>query len=47
MEKAWVHEMRDQCPATGVAFFFKLWCGLRAVESLMGTDGAISYVWPG
>jgi protein gp37 len=27
MEKAWVQSVRDQCIASGVAFFFKQWGG--------------------
>ena len=38
MENAWVREVRDQCPANAVAFFFKQWGGLRAVESSMGNE---------
>jgi protein gp37 len=33
MEKAWVCEVREQCLANGVAFFFKHWGGLRAVKA--------------
>jgi len=29
MDKGWVREVRDQCDAAGVAFFFKQWGGLR------------------
>lgn len=29
MEKAWVEQIRDQCLALGVAFFFKQWGGVR------------------
>jgi protein gp37 len=47
MEKAWVYEVRDQCLANGVAFFFNQWGGLRAVESSMGTNRASSHVSPG
>src|SRR5579872_7070650 len=28
MDPVWVHEIRDQCSAVGVAFFFKQWGGL-------------------
>jgi protein gp37 len=46
IEKAWVHEMRDQCLANRVTFFFKHLGGLRAVESSMGTNRASSHVSP-
>jgi protein gp37 len=29
MDPDWVREVRDQCVAAGVAFFFKQWGGLR------------------
>lgn len=29
MEPAWVRDVRDQCRAAGVAFFFKQWGGVR------------------
>jgi len=29
MNPDWVREIRDQCHARGVAFFFKQWGGLR------------------
>jgi protein gp37 len=29
MQKEWVRDVRDQCIAAGVAFFFKQWGGLR------------------
>jgi len=29
IEASWVREVRDQCVASGVAFFFKQWGGLR------------------
>lgn len=29
MQKAWVVEIRDQCVAAGVPFFFKQWGGVH------------------
>jgi protein gp37 len=33
MEKAWVIDIRDQCDAAGVAFFFKQWGGVNKKRS--------------
>ena len=43
MRLDWVREVRDQCVARGVAFFFKQWGGFGqspVVESLTGVNGA-------
>jgi protein gp37 len=39
MEEAWVRSIRDQCEATGVAFFFKQWGGLRPKTGGRELDG--------
>jgi protein gp37 len=33
MEREWVLEIKDQCEAAGVAFFFKQWGGVRKCET--------------
>ena len=39
MERAWVREVRDQCRASKVAFFFKQWGGLRPKSGGRKLDG--------
>ncbi|MBL8765611.1 MAG: DUF5131 family protein, partial [Phycisphaerae bacterium] len=39
IEAAWVREVRDQCVAQGVAFFFKQWGGLRPKSGGRELDG--------
>jgi protein gp37 len=39
MEPAWVLDIRDQCQAVGVAFFFKQWGGLRPKSGGRDLDG--------
>jgi protein gp37 len=39
MERAWVREVRDQCRARKVAFFFKQWGGLRPKTGGRKLDG--------
>lgn len=39
MDADWVREIRDQCVARGVAFFFKQWGGLRAKSGGRKLDG--------
>jgi protein gp37 len=39
MERSWVREVRDQCLARGVAFFFKQWGGLRPKSGGRELDG--------
>lgn len=39
MEREWVREIRDQCKASGVAFFFKQWGGLRPKDGGRRLDG--------
>jgi protein gp37 len=39
MSPQWVREIRDQCLARGVAFFFKQWGGLRPKTGGRELDG--------
>jgi protein gp37 len=39
MEADWVRQIRDQCKAAGVAFFFKQWGGLRPKDGGRKLDG--------
>lgn len=39
MDPEWVREIRDQCTAAGVAFFFKQWGGLRPKSGGRTLDG--------
>jgi protein gp37 len=39
MEPDWVRDVRDQCVANGVAFFFKQWGGLRPKSGGRELDG--------
>jgi hypothetical protein len=39
MEKAWVVEIRDQCLAAGVPFFFKQWGGVNKKKAGRILDG--------
>ena len=39
LEAEWVREVRDQCTAQGVAFFFKQWGGLRPKSGGRQLDG--------
>jgi protein gp37 len=39
MEADWVREIRNQCKAAGVAFFFKQWGGLRPKDGGRKLDG--------
>jgi len=39
MQRAWVRDIRDQCRANGVAFFFKQWGGLRPKSGGRKLDG--------
>jgi protein gp37 len=39
MDPAWVRDIRDQCEAAGVAFFFKQWGGLRPKTGGRELDG--------
>lgn len=39
MEIEWVREIRDQCNAQGVSFFFKQWGGLRPKSGGRSLDG--------
>jgi protein gp37 len=39
MRAEWVREIRDQCQASGVAFFFKQWGGLRPKSGGRELDG--------
>lgn len=39
MEQDWVREIRDQCVAAGVAFFFKQWGGVRKDRTGRELDG--------
>ena len=40
MAPAWVRDIRDQCQAQSVAFFFKQWGGLRPTSNGRELDGA-------
>jgi protein gp37 len=39
MDRAWVHNIREQCDAAGVSFFFKQWGGVRKSETGRELDG--------
>jgi protein gp37 len=39
MDPAWVRDIRDQCQAAGVAFFFKQWGGVRKGKAGRLLDG--------
>lgn len=39
MDPIWVRDLRDQCVASGVAFFFKQWGGLRPKSGGRELDG--------
>jgi protein gp37 len=39
MDPVWVREIRDQCQAAGIAFFFKQWGGLRPKSGGRVLDG--------
>jgi Protein of unknown function (DUF5131) len=39
MQAEWVRDIRDQCTAAGVAFFFKQWAGLRPKSRGRELDG--------
>jgi protein gp37 len=39
MQEEWVRDVRDQCDAAGVAFFFKQWGGLRPKTGGRKLDG--------
>jgi protein gp37 len=39
MDRSWVREIRDQCRAVKVAFFFKQWGGLRPKSGGRNLDG--------
>ncbi len=41
MEQAWVRDLRDQCGAAGVAFFFKQWGGRTPKAGGRSLDGAL------
>jgi protein gp37 len=45
MDAAWVRDLRDQCAAAGVAFFFKQWGGLRP-GGVAELDGQVWQAWP-
>lgn len=46
IEKAWVADIRDQCKAAKVAFFFKQWGGLRPKSKGRTLDGRIWGQYP-
>jgi protein gp37 len=39
MDPDWVRDIRDQCQAVGVAFFFKQWGGVRKGQTGRVLDG--------
>lgn len=39
LEKSWVVEIRDQCEAAGIPFFFKQWGGTRKAKAGRELDG--------
>ena len=41
MEKSWVLDIRDQCKAAGVAFFFKQWGGVNKKKAGRELEGLI------
>ena len=46
MNPEWVREIRDQCQAQGVPFFFKQWGGLRAKSGGKELDGRTWLEYP-
>ena len=46
MKPEWVREVRDQCVAQGVAFFFKQWGGLRPKSGGRSLDGRLWNQFP-
>jgi protein gp37 len=46
MDPRWAREVRDQCVAQGVAFFFKQWGGLRPKSGGRLLDGKEWSQWP-
>jgi protein gp37 len=46
VEACWVRDIRDQCLAAGVPFFFKQWGGLRAKSGGRTLDGRVWSQWP-
>lgn len=46
MQEDWVKEVRDQCIAADVAFFFKQWGGLRPKSGGRELDGREWSEWP-
>ena len=46
MDPDWVRDVRDQCLAAGVAFFFKQWGGLRPKSGGRLLDGREWSQWP-
>jgi protein gp37 len=46
IEPFWVRQIRDQCLAAGVPFFFKQWGGLRAKSGGRTLDGREWSQWP-
>ncbi|WP_298402436.1 DUF5131 family protein [uncultured Chloroflexus sp.] len=46
IDPAWVREIRDQCQAAGVAFFFKQWGGPRKHRTGRVLDGRTWDEWP-
>ena len=47
MDPAWVRDIRDQCLAAGVPFFFKQWGGKRKSKTGRELDGRIWDEFPG
>jgi protein gp37 len=47
IDKDWVRSIRDQCRASGVAFFFKQWGGIRAKSGGNRLDGKQWLQYPG
>ena len=46
MEAAWVRDIRDQCVARGVPFFFKQWGGVNKKKAGRLLDGRLWDEWP-
>lgn len=46
MEKAWVLNVRDQCRAAGVPFFFKQWGGVNKAKTGRELDGEVYDEYP-
>ncbi|MEQ1866460.1 MAG: phage Gp37/Gp68 family protein [Micropepsaceae bacterium] len=46
MNAEWVRDIRDQCAAEGIAFFFKQWGGLRAKSGGRKLDGRVWSQFP-